>query len=98
MPYEHVMRRASVAAVLAAMLLAGGCGGSNSDGSDNNAAVNAPSPVVATAVERALQNDIPVAQQIVAVDNTFGLALFKVLNQGATSNVGTLIDPTQSSS
>lgn len=92
MPYEHVMRRASVAAVLAAMLLASGCRDSNSDGSDNNPAVNAPSPVVATAVERALQNDTPVAQQIVAADNTFGLALFNVLNQGATSNVA--ISPT----
>lgn len=86
------MRRASVAAVLAAMLLASGCRDSNSDGSDNNPAVNAPSPVVATAVERALQNDTPVAQQIVAADNTFGLALFNVLNQGATSNVA--ISPT----
>lgn len=91
-PYEHVMRRASVAAVLAAMLLASGCGGGNGDESDNNPTSNAPSPIVATAVERALQNDTPVAQQIVAVDNAFGLALFNVLNQGATSNVA--ISPT----
>lgn len=91
-PYEHVMRRASVAAVLASMLLASGCGGSNGDESDNNPTSNAPSRIVATAVERALQNDTPVAQQIVAVDNAFGLALFNVLNQGATSNVA--ISPT----
>jgi serine protease inhibitor len=86
------MRRASVAAVLAAMLLASGCGGSNGDESDNNPTSNVPSPIVATAVERALQNETPVAPQIVAVDNTFGLALFNVLNQGATSNVA--ISPT----
>ena len=92
MPYEHVMRRASVAAVLAAMLLASGCGGGNSDDSDNNPTDNGPSPVVATAVERALQNDTPVGQQIVAADNAFGLALFNVLNQGATANVA--ISPT----
>jgi serine protease inhibitor len=104
------MRRASVAAVLAAMLLASGCGGGNSGDSDSNPTDNAPSPIVATAVERALQNGTPVAQQIVAADNAFGLALFNVLNRGATSNVaisptsgvllfiGTLIDPTESSS
>ncbi|MGH8199396.1 MAG: serpin family protein [Steroidobacteraceae bacterium] len=75
------------------MLLVSGCNGSNGDYS-NNSTVNPPtaSVAIATAVEQAQQNDTPVAQQIVAADNTFGLALFNTLNQGATSNVA--ISPT----
>jgi serine protease inhibitor len=90
--YEHVMRRASVTAVLAGMFLAGGCSGGNSDSSSESVAGATPSPTVATAVEQAQQNDTPVAQQIVAADNTFGLALFDALNQGAASNIA--ISPT----
>lgn len=75
MPYAHVIRRASVVAVVAAMLLAGAC------------ARITPSPIVATAVAKALKNDNPVAPQIVAADNAFGLALLDALNRNATSNV-----------
>jgi serine protease inhibitor len=93
-PYEHVMRRASVAAVLAGMLLASGCGGNsdNSNGIASSVASTTPSPAVGTAVEQARQNDSPVSPQIIAADNTFGLALFNILNQGAASNV--VISPT----
>jgi serpin B len=82
----------SLAAVLAGILLASGCNGGSSDNSNNGAAGPPPSPTVATAVEEAQQNDTPVAQQIVAADNTFGLALFDALTQGATGNVA--ISPT----
>jgi serine protease inhibitor len=75
MPYAHVIRRASVTAVLAGALLASACTGT------------APSPVVGTAVAQALKDDRPVAAQIVAPDNAFGLALFNALNHSATSNV-----------
>ena len=92
MSYEYVMRRASVAAVLAGIWLASGCNGSNSDNSSDGGVGVPPSPTVATAVEQAQQNDTPVAQQIVAADDTFGLALFNALNQGASSNV--VISPT----
>jgi serine protease inhibitor len=91
-PNEHFMRRASVTALLAAMLLASGCNGSNGDNGSGSVAGNTARPAVATAVEQALQNDTPVAQQIVAADNAFGLALFDALNQGAPSNVA--ISPT----
>lgn len=43
MPYDHVIRRASVIAILAAVLLASACTGTT------------PSPVVGTAVAQALQ-------------------------------------------
>lgn len=92
MLHEHVMRGASVAAILTGILLASGCNGSSSDNSNIGVADSTPSPIVGTAVEQARQDDTPVAQQIVAADNTFGLALFNVLNQGATSNVA--ISPT----
>lgn len=75
MPYAHVIRRASLTAVLAGALLASACSGTT------------PSPVVGTAVARALKDDRPVAARIVAADNAFGLALFNALNQSATSNV-----------
>lgn len=80
MPHDHVMRRASVAAVLAGVLLASACTGA------------APSRAVGIAVAQALHNETPIAPQIVAADNTFGLALFNALNRGATSNV--VISPT----
>lgn len=94
MPYKRVIRRALVAVVLAGLLLVSGCNGSSGDSSSN---IGVPGPpaaslVMATAVEQAQQNDTPVAQQIVAADNTFGLALFNALNRGATSNVA--ISPT----
>ena len=85
------MRRAWLVAMLAGMLLAGGCGDSNS-GASSDAGTTTTSPVVAYAVARAAQNDTPVAPQIVAADNNFGLALINVLNQSATSNVA--ISPT----
>ena len=75
MPYAHVIRRASVTAVLAGALLASACSGT------------APSPVVGTAVTQARKDDRPVAARIVNADNAFGLALFNALNQSATSNV-----------
>jgi serpin B len=75
LPYAHVIRRASVIAVLAGALLATACTGTT------------PSPVVGTAVAQALKNDKPVASQIVAADNAFGLALFNAVNRSATSNV-----------
>jgi len=86
------MRRASIVAVLAGMLLASGCNGSNSDNGNDSAVRTMPDPAVGTAVEEAQQNDTPVAQQIVAADNTFGLALFNSLNRGEASNVA--ISPT----
>lgn len=92
MSYKHATHRALVAAVLSGMLLASGCNGGGSDNSPASATDPAPSPTVGTAVEEALRNDTPVAQQIVAADNAFGLALFNALNQGATSNVA--ISPT----
>jgi len=88
------MHHASVASVLAGVLLVSGCNGSNSDNGNNSVAGPAPSAIVATAVEQARQNDTPVAHQIVAADNAFGLALFDALNKGATSNV--VISPTGS--
>lgn len=91
MPYEHVVRRASVAAALAAMLLASGCGGSNSDDSDNNPTGNAPSPVVATAVERALQSLMAVQRSRSNASTVNGPS------SAALPFIGTLIDPTQSS-
>jgi serine protease inhibitor len=98
-PSDHIMHRASVATVLIGMLLATGCGGSNgSNSNDGNGSVadsppsTAAGTTVATAVEQARQNGTPVPQQIVTADNTFGLALFNALNQGATSNVA--ISPT----
>jgi serine protease inhibitor len=75
MPYDHFIRRAAVVAVLCGVLLASGCTGTG------------PSPVVGTAVAQARQSDRPVAPQIVAADNAFGLALFNALNRSATSNV-----------
>ena len=84
---KHVMRRASVAAVLAGMLLASGCNGSVSNNSSSDVVSSAPDHAVGTAVEEAQEEGTPVAQQIVAADNAFGLALFNALNQGATSNV-----------
>jgi serpin B len=72
MPYDHVVRRASVTALLAGILLASAC---------------TRSTPIGTAVAQALQNDTPVPPQIVAADNSFGLTLFHALNQGATSNV-----------
>lgn len=93
MQHVHVMRGASVAAILAGMLLVSGCNGSSGDSSDNSTGGSSTaSPAIATAVEQAQQNDTPVPQQIVAADNAFGLALFNTLNQGATSNVA--ISPT----
>lgn len=92
MSYKHAIHRASVAAVLSGMLLASGCNGSGSSDSLASVTDPAPSPTVGTAVEEAQRNDTPVPQQIVAADNTFGLALFNALNQGATSNVA--ISPT----
>lgn len=89
----RVLRRASVVGALAAMLLVSGCGGGNGDaGNDGAAPPPMASSAIPPAVEQARQNDTPVAQQIVAADNTFGLALFNTLNQGATSNVA--ISPT----
>lgn len=75
MPYDYIFRRASVIAVLAGVLLASACTGTT------------PSPVVGSAVAEALKSDKPVAPQIVAADNAFGLALFNALNRSATSNV-----------
>lgn len=92
MSYEYVMRRISVVAVLAGMLLASGCNSDNSNNSNNGVAGTTPSPTVGTAVQEAQQSDTPVAQQIVAADNAFGLTLFNALNRGATSNVA--ISPT----
>lgn len=90
------MRRASVAAAFAGILLVSGCGGSNGHNGNNgnNSAGNPPvaSPLVATAVQQAQQNDTPVPPQIVSADNAFGLALFNTLNRGASSNVA--ISPT----
>src|SRR5581483_10429872 len=89
-PSDHIMRRASVATLIAGLLLAAGCGGGGgSSGNDGSGSVaeSPPSTTLATAVEQARQNDTPVPQQIVTADNTFGLALFNALNQGATSNV-----------
>ena len=74
-PYDHFIRRAAVAAVLSGVLLASGCTGTS------------PSPVVGTAVAQARKTGRPVAPQIVAIDNAFGLALFNALNRSATSNV-----------
>jgi serine protease inhibitor len=75
LPYDNFIRRAAIAAVLSGVLVASGCTGIS------------PSPVVGTAVAQARQSDRPVAPQIVAVDNAFGLALFNALNRSATSNV-----------
>lgn len=75
MPYGHIVRRTSVAAVLAGVLLVSGC------------TRTPPRSVFGTAVTQALQNHTPVAPQIVAADNAFGLALFKILSEGATTNV-----------
>lgn len=57
MSYEHITRRASVAAILAGMLLASGCNGSSSDHTDDIVAGPTPSPSVGTAVEQAQQNE-----------------------------------------
>jgi serine protease inhibitor len=81
------MRRASTAAVLAGMLLASGCGGGSGNSSSGSVAGDAPSPTVAIAVQQAQQSGTPVAQQIVAADNAFGLALFNALSRGAASNI-----------
>jgi serpin B len=75
MPNDHFIHRSSVAAVLAGVLVASGCTGTT------------PSPVVGTAVAQARKSARPVAPQIVAADNAFGLALFNVLNRSATSNI-----------
>jgi len=76
MLYGHTLRGASlIAALLASVLLASAC------------TRTTPSPVVGTAVARALKKHTPVAPQIVAADNTFGLMLLNALNPGATSNV-----------
>ncbi|HZT02130.1 MAG TPA: serpin family protein [Steroidobacteraceae bacterium] len=75
MPNDHFTRRSSAAAVLAGVLVASGCTGTT------------PSPVVGTAVAQARKSARPVAPQIVAADNAFGLALFNALNRSATSNV-----------
>lgn len=84
----RVMRRASAVAAAAAMLLVSGCGGGSGDnGNDSAADPPMASSAIPTAVEQARQSDTPVAQQIVAADNTFGLALFNTLNRGATSNI-----------
>jgi serine protease inhibitor len=80
MPYGHAMRRAASTVALAVILLGSAC------------THRTRQAVVATAVTQALQNHTPVAQQIVTADNTFGLAIFNVLNRGATSNVA--ISPT----
>jgi serine protease inhibitor len=74
MPSDHLIPRSSVAAVLAGVLLASGCTGTTH------------SPVVGTAVTQALKSARPVAPQIVAADNAFGLALFNVLNRSATTS------------
>jgi serine protease inhibitor len=81
-----------VAPVLAAMLLASGCGGGVSNDSSSDVVGNAPDRAVGTAVEEAEEEGTPVAQQIVTADNAFGLALFNSLNRGTTSNVA--ISPT----
>lgn len=94
MSYHHVMRCAPFAAVLASVLLASGCGGGSSQQglTSNSDSGSTPSAAVGSAVEQALQDGAPVAPQIVAADNAFGLALFDALNQGPTSNVA--ISPT----
>ncbi|MHB8814974.1 MAG: serpin family protein [Steroidobacteraceae bacterium] len=75
MPHDHIFRRASVIVVLGGLLLASACTGTT------------PRPAVGTAVAQALKKDKPVAPQIVASDNAFGIALFNALNRSATSNV-----------
>ena len=75
MQSDHFIRRSSVAAVLAGVLLASGCTGTTRG------------PVVGTAVMQARKSARPVAPQIVAADNAFGLALFNALNRSATSNI-----------
>ena len=75
MPNDHFIRRSSLAAVLAGVLLASGCTGT------------APTPVIGTAVAQARKSARPVAAQIVTADNQFGLALFSALNHSAISNV-----------
>ncbi|MGA2366604.1 MAG: serpin family protein, partial [Steroidobacteraceae bacterium] len=88
------MRFVIVASVLASALLASSCGSGSAQPGPNSTSSSSSttSAAIGSAVEQALQNDTPVAPQIVAADNAFGLALFDVLNQGATSNVA--ISPT----
>ena len=91
-PSPGFLDRTSFAVTLAGLLLLSGCGGST--GSSNESAGNPPAavPAMGVAVGQAFQIHTPVPQQIVAADNTFGLALFNALTQGATSNVA--ISPT----
>lgn len=90
----RVMRFVMVASVLASTLLASSCGSGSAQPGPNSTSSSSSttSAAIGSAVEQALQNDTPVAPQIVAADNAFGLALFDALNQGATSNVA--ISPT----
>jgi serine protease inhibitor len=75
MPNDHFIRCSSVAAVLAGALISSGCTSAT------------PTPVVGTAVAQARESSRPIAPQIVAADNAFGLALFNALNRNATSNL-----------
>jgi len=90
-------RAAAVAALLTAAGLLGGCGGGGGGGADAQtpATTTPPTPTSASlppAVAEAQSGQTAVDPNIVTADNTLGLDLFKILDQGSTVNVA--ISPT----
>ena len=90
-------RAAAVAALLTATSVLGGCGGGGGGGSTAQAPATTPPPTPTSAslppaVAQAQSGKMAVDPSIVTADNTLGLDLFKILDQGSTANVA--ISPT----
>lgn len=89
------LRASAAAALLAALSLIGGCGGGGGGTEVSTPASTPPAPTSAElppAVAQAQSSQTFVSPSIVAADNTLGLNLFKILDQGSTANVA--ISPT----
>jgi serine protease inhibitor len=104
-PHHHYWnaRALSLSVIVAAVSLLGGCGGdgeaasqSSTSGSSSTPAAptspSVPSSSLPPAIAQAQENKTAVNPSLVTADNTFGLNLFKILNQGSTANVA--ISPT----
>jgi serpin B len=88
-------RTGAIAALLAAVSLAGGCGGGGGGTEVSTPASTPPTPTSAElppAVAQAQSSQTAVSPSLAAADNTLGLDLFKILDQGSTANVA--ISPT----